>query len=244
MRPLTNVFTLCFFQEIFKRVLAQYGGNVELTLEYMSNPEVFNGFSAAKINAPLGYHAGVVRKSSLEHHENGQQQQAPALPPRAHKEPPPRVPAHLINDNNPPPPPPPPRGLLNPPPTPPRGHTPPPMQPPLLRRMSPVPKPSAAGSVISGPASSSSSVGGQRGQQLQSMSIFPVESGAEPPPPYPMGNASSTAPPPPPPSYERSMVMRQSPTLSATSSDYRSAQCPRTSAQCPKTKQLIFLPSA
>ena len=87
-------------------------------------------------------------------------------------------------------------------------------------------------------------------QQMQSLSIFPPEGGGatEPPPPYPMGSvamaaagpspvtvggsvgaggASSTtaggaAPPPPPPSYSQSLAMRQSPTLSSASSDYRS----------------------
>ena len=87
-------------------------------------------------------------------------------------------------------------------------------------------------------------------QQMQSLSIFPPEGGGatEPPPPYPMGSvamaaagpspvtvggpvgaggASSTtsggaAPPQPPPSYSQSLAMRQSPTLSSASSDYRS----------------------
>ena len=85
-------------------------------------------------------------------------------------------------------------------------------------------------------------------QSMQSMSIFPPEGSAEPPPPYPMGTAqltnnnpssSSNYPnvsisnnnmvinnnnnpaPPPPPSYSASLAMRQSPTLSSTSSDYR-----------------------
>ena len=74
-------------------------------------------------------------------------------------------------------------------------------------------------------------------QQMQSLSIFPPEGGGatEPPPPYPMGMgvasaspvtvgaaaASAAAPPPPPPSYSQSLAMRQSPTLSSASSDYR-----------------------
>ena len=72
---------------------------------------------------------------------------------------------------------------------------------------------------------------------MQSLSIFPPEGGGatEPPPPYPMGMgvasaspvtvgaaaASAAAPPPPPPSYSQSLAMRQSPTLSSASSDYR-----------------------
>ncbi len=61
----------------------------------------------------------------------------------------------------------------------------------------------------------------QQLQSIQSCSIFPADSvGAEPPPPYPMGTAVSTGAPPPP-SYSQSLAMRQSPTLSSTSSDYR-----------------------
>merc|ERR1719510_325550 len=49
---------------------------------------------------------------------------------------------------------------------------------------------------------------------------------ANPPPPYPMGTAATTANPPP--SYSQSMTMRQSPTLSmsSTSSDYRRSPAP------------------
>ena len=56
---------------------------------------------------------------------------------------------------------------------------------------------------------------------MQASSIFPAEGVAtEPPPPYPMGTAVNSAPPPP--SYSQTLAaMRQSPTLSSTSSDYR-----------------------
>ena len=80
----------------------------------------------------------------------------------------------------------------------------------------------------------------QAQMQNLSVSIFPPE-GGQPPPPYPMGavatmgvaaggqaaasttaGAATAAPPPPPPSYSQSLAMRQSPTLSSASSDYRS----------------------
>lgn len=68
-------------------------------------------------------------------------------------------------------------------------------------------------------------------QQLQTMqsNLQPnwlCENNAEPPPPYPMGTAATTANPPP--SYSQSMTMRQSPTLSmsSTSSDYRRSPAP------------------
>ena len=68
-------------------------------------------------------------------------------------------------------------------------------------------------------------------QQLQTMASnlqpnWLCENNAEPPPPYPMGTAAVTANPPP--SYSQSMTMRQSPTLSmsSTSSDYRRSPAP------------------
>ena len=68
-------------------------------------------------------------------------------------------------------------------------------------------------------------------QQLQTMQTnlqpnWLCENNAEPPPPYPMGTAAVTANPPP--SYSQSMTMRQSPTLSmsSTSSEYRRSPAP------------------
>ncbi len=62
----------------------------------------------------------------------------------------------------------------------------------------------------------------QVAQQLQALSLYPgdLNGQVEPPPPYPMGSAAlpSSAPPP---SYSATLAMRQSPTLSSTSSDYR-----------------------
>ena len=84
-------------------------------------------------------------------------------------------------------------------------------------------------------------------QKLQNINIFPEEGCGvvEPPPPYPMGPDAAAAPtfavpsspalvqqqqqqqqqqnppPAPPPSYSQSLAMRQSPTLSSASSDYR-----------------------
>jgi len=59
-------------------------------------------------------------------------------------------------------------------------------------------------------------------QQLQAMSLFPgdINGQMEPPPPYPMGTAAMSSNPPPP-SYSQTLAMRQSPTLSSTSSGYR-----------------------
>ncbi len=66
-------------------------------------------------------------------------------------------------------------------------------------------------------------------QQLQALSLYPgdLNGQVEPPPPYPMGSAAlpSSAPPP---SYSATLAMRQSPTLSSTSSDYRWANVKRT----------------
>ena len=56
------------------------------------------------------------------------------------------------------------------------------------------------------------------------MSLFPgdlMNGQMEPPPPYPMGTAAMTSNNPPPPSYSQTLAMRQSPTLSSTSSEYR-----------------------
>ena len=75
-------------------------------------------------------------------------------------------------------------------------------------------------------------------QQVHHSNIFPAEGQAntEPPPPYPMGPSavppnqptpsSSPYPNPPPPSYSQSMQLRQSPTLSNTSSDNRMSNYP------------------
>ncbi len=60
-------------------------------------------------------------------------------------------------------------------------------------------------------------------QNLQNINLSPEEAlGAiEPPAPYPMGQYAAGASAHPPPSYSQSLAMRQSPTLSTTSSDYR-----------------------
>ena len=127
------------------------------------------------------------------------------------------------------------------------------MPPPaILRRMSPVPvcHPSRAvqlngnGTAAVGPAShrGTSPVAGQpirvansreiqqhlqqQLQTIQSLSVFPVDGSSEPPPPYPMGSAATN----PPPSYSQSVAMRQSPTLSSTSSDYRALDFRRSPA--------------
>lgn len=57
-------------------------------------------------------------------------------------------------------------------------------------------------------------------QQFQTFnSVFPVDGASEPPPPYPMGSSSN-----PPPSYSQLAALRQSPTFSCTSSDYRAME--------------------
>merc|ERR1719295_2389271 len=60
--------------------------------------------------------------------------------------------------------------------------------------------------------------------RMHALSLYPRPemNGAvvEPPPPYPMGTAAHSSAPPPP-SYSQSLAMRQSPTHSSTSSDYR-----------------------
>ncbi len=80
-------------------------------------------------------------------------------------------------------------------------------------------------------------------QQLQSMQMFPGEH-AEPPPPYPMGTAAAGTTSNPPPSYSQSMSLRQSPTLSSTSSDYRYTEFRRSpapnAAAVVAANQLIF----
>ena len=67
-------------------------------------------------------------------------------------------------------------------------------------------------------------------QSMQAISMFPgdVNGQCEPPPPYPMGTAAvASSNPPPPPTYSQSLAMRQSPTLSSTSStDYRRSPAP------------------
>ena len=60
----------------------------------------------------------------------------------------------------------------------------------------------------------------QVAQQMQALSIFSSDNNqVEPPPPYPMGTAALNSAAPP--SYSQTIAMRQSPTLSSTSSDYR-----------------------
>ena len=126
------------------------------------------------------------------------------------------------------------------------------LPPPLLRRRSPVPTHASRGGTQGGVITptthqrgtspittnnplkvhNSREIREQLQQQLHSMqasSIFPAEGVAtEPPPPYPMGTAVNTAPPPP--SYSQTLAMRQSPTLSSTSSDYRCADYRRSPA--------------
>ena len=122
----------------------------------------------------------------------------------------------------------------------------------ILRRMSPVPvchpprniQLNGNGTASVGPAShrGTSPVAGQplrvansreiqqqlqhQLQTIQSLSVFPVDGSSEPPPPYPMGTAAAN----PPPSYSQSVAMRQSPTLSSTSSDYRALDFRRSPA--------------
>lgn len=131
--------------------------------------------------------------------------------------------------------------------------------PPRLRRMSPVPVVHSSRSGQNGASSNqpSNTVGlsSQRGtspvatqplrvansyeikqqfqqhfqQQLTTLtSVFPVDGASEPPPPYPMGSAAN-----PPPPYSQSVAMRQSPTLSCTSSDYRAMDFRRSPAPLP-----------
>jgi len=149
------------------------------------------------------------------------------------------------------PPPTPPRGTTPPPPIPPHnaptvmnghgqmngGH-------PMFKRMSPVPvnpgRAQGAGvasippSVTRGTSpvarntqpmvvSNSLEVQQQVALQMQNLSLYPgdLNGQVEPPPPYPMGSAALPVSNPPPPSYSQTLAMRQSPTLSSTSSDYR-----------------------
>jgi hypothetical protein len=63
-------------------------------------------------------------------------------------------------------------------------------------------------------------------QQFQTFnSVFPADGASEPPPPYPMGSSSN-----PPPSYSQLVALRQSPTFSCTSSDYRAMDFRRSPA--------------
>lgn len=124
------------------------------------------------------------------------------------------------------------------------------LPPPLLRRMSPVPAHSAQRNQMivsaagvnqrgtspvttAGAAplkvNNSREIQAQFQQQLQSMQMFPNEH-TEPPPPYPMGSAATPNGTNPPPSYSQSMSLRQSPTLSSTSSDYRYTEFRRSPA--------------
>ena len=113
-------------------------------------------------------------------------------------------------------------------------------QPMMLRRMSPVPgRPGASVPVVTRGQSpvtgartptvtplvvnNSLEVQAQVAHQMQALSIFSSDNQTEPPPPYPMGTAAmatgagGTAPP----SYSQTIAMRQSPTLSSASSEYR-----------------------
>lgn len=113
-------------------------------------------------------------------------------------------------------------------------------QPMMLRRMSPVPgRPVSSVPVVTRGQSpvtgartptvaplvvnNSLEVQAQVAHQMQALSIFSSDNQTEPPPPYPMGTAAmasgggGTAPP----SYSQTIAMRQSPTLSSASSEYR-----------------------
>ena len=110
--------------------------------------------------------------------------------------------------------------------------------PMLLKRMSPVPGPgrhqaqvpvpvvtrgqSPVSRVACQPMVVTNSLEAQQqvAQQMQQLSIFSGDQ-QEPPPPYPMGTAALNTAAPPSYSYSQTLAMRQSPTLSSTSSDYR-----------------------
>merc|ERR1719192_3278413 len=193
-----------------------------------------------------GLTAVVTRKPSMEQRERetfhraspagpGGPGGAPALPPRS---------TELVSASQAParqyspPPLPPPRGANNPPPTPPRGTTPPPPLPPHnnIKRMSPVPGRQSQSVVVTRGTSPVARSAGQPmivsnsleaqqhvAHQMQALSLYPGgdihSTQVEPPPPYPMGTAALNAPAPP--TYSQTLAMRQSPTLSSTSSDYR-----------------------
>ena len=115
--------------------------------------------------------------------------------------------------------------------------------PVLMKRMSPVPGrpltsvPAVSSALVTRgqspqprntqPLVVSNSVEAQQqvAQQMQALSIFPSDNNqSEPPPPYPMGTAAMSSPAPP--SYSQTLALRQSPTLSSTSSDYRRSPLP------------------
>ena len=116
--------------------------------------------------------------------------------------------------------------------------------PMLLKRMSPIPgRPMSSVTVTNSlvtrgqspvarntaPMMVSNSVEAQQqvAQQMQQLTIFSSDNNQEPPPPYPMGPAAMSASPAPP-SYSQTLAMRQSPTLSSTSSnDYRRSPLPQ-----------------
>ena len=149
------------------------------------------------------------------------------------------------------PPPTPPRGTTPPPPIPPHnasgavgGVGTNPSNLPMFKRMSPVPSlpcrpgqgisqypvmppvtrgtsPTARPVIVPNSLEAQAQVDQMR---MHALSLYPSTelNGAvvEPPPPYLMGTAAHSSAPPPP-SYSQSLAMRQSPTHSSTSSDYR-----------------------
>ena len=112
-------------------------------------------------------------------------------------------------------------------------------QPPMmLRRMSPVPgRPVTSVPVVTRGQSpvtgartptvapmavnNSLEVQAQVAHQMQALSIFSSDNQTEPPPPYPMGTAALATGAGAPPSYSQTIAMRQPPTLSSASSEYR-----------------------
>ena len=111
-------------------------------------------------------------------------------------------------------------------------------QPMMLRRMSPVPgRPVTSVPVVTRGQSpvtgartptvtplvvnNSLEVQAQVAHQMQALSIFSSDNQTEPPPPYPMGTAAMASGGTAPPSYSQTIAMRQSPTLSSASSEYR-----------------------
>ena len=111
-------------------------------------------------------------------------------------------------------------------------------QPMMLRRMSPVPgRPVTSVPVVTRGQSpvtgartptvaplvvnNSLEVQAQVSHQMQALSIFSSDNQTEPPPPYPMGTAAMASGGTAPPSYSQTIAMRQSPTLSSASSEYR-----------------------
>merc|ERR1719382_612342 len=93
--------------------------------------------------------------------------------------------------------------------------------PPVTRGTSPTARPVIVPNSLEAQAQVAEA---QAQMRMHGLSLYPSTelNGApvEPPPPYPMGTAAHSAAPPPP-SYSQSLAMRQSPTHSSTSSDYR-----------------------